>query len=262
MSEPIDNSNERLNKILVFYGLNLHYLLFFIGYLVRYTRHKNLGIINLNEPRPTTYKLKIILQVVMALTTLVMAADTSVDSNGKRFFEPLALVYVLYSAMWFMGIHLQYFEYKRNIPHAWYGHQMFWTLSVLMNMAAFSGIFFLLDEYNFSRELLMMVKYIAVHSILIVVSIVLAYMGFKYKREHPQHLRNYLASPNPIKILSEPLLVAGAGKGNSEALRNTQLTMATTLARIPIIKGAISCYSIENGSVLFKVLTFKDNNIQ
>lgn len=34
----------------------------------------------------------------------------------------------------------------------------------------------------------------------------LAYMGFRYKREHPQQYRNYLTTPNPIKILSEPLI--------------------------------------------------------
>ena len=73
--DPIQYS-ERTRKILVFYVLNIHYYLFLIGFLVRYSRHKNLGIINLSESRPRTYKVKILLQAIMGISALAMAYDT------------------------------------------------------------------------------------------------------------------------------------------------------------------------------------------
>ena len=84
-----------------------------------------------------------------------------------------------------MGIHLQYFEYKRNIPHAWYTHQMFWVLSTLLNTLILAVIIMLFEVYKFENNLAMEVKYIACHSLFIGTSLILAFMGFKYKREHP-----------------------------------------------------------------------------
>jgi hypothetical protein len=169
----------------VFYGLNIHYLLFFIGYLVRYTRHKGLGIINLNDPRPLTYKLKILLQAIIGIATLGMAVDFCQTDSGTLEFDPLGLIYVFYAGIWVLGIHLQYFEYKRNIPHAWYTHQMFWLLSSLVNLTIMAAIILLLKIYNFENNLAMKIKYLACHGVYILVSIALTYMGFKYKREHP-----------------------------------------------------------------------------
>jgi hypothetical protein len=47
-----------------------------------------------------------------------------------------------------------------------------------------------------------MLKMVIAHSIFILIAGLLTYMGFKYSREHPQHLRNYLISPNPVKVMS------------------------------------------------------------
>jgi hypothetical protein len=38
------------------------------------------------------------------------------------------------------------------------------------------------------------VKYIVAQSVFIIISALLSYMVFKYRIEHPQYLRNYLAS--------------------------------------------------------------------
>ena len=204
--DPNAPVSETMAKLIVFYGLNFHYLLFFIGFLVRYQRHKNLGFNNLNDPRPTTYKVKIVLQMVMAFFTLAMVVDTSVNADGKNNIEPLAVVYVLYSGLWLLGIYLQFFEYKRGIPHAWYTHQMFWIMSSVMNVLIMAALFYLFKVHDFENELPMKVKYLVCHSIFILLSVTLAYMGIRYKREYPQHLRNYLSSPNPVKSLNEPLL--------------------------------------------------------
>jgi hypothetical protein len=108
-------------KLIVYFFFNIHYYIFLIGFLVRYNRHKTLGFINLMESRPRTYKIKILLQVIMGLSTLTMALDLDWE-NGQYDFDPLSLIYIPYSLTWILSIYLQFFEYKRNLPHAWYTH--------------------------------------------------------------------------------------------------------------------------------------------
>ena len=61
--------------LLYYFVLNAHYYIFLLGFLVRYSRHKNLGKNNLKDPRPFTYKLKMLLQGIMMISTLLMAYD-------------------------------------------------------------------------------------------------------------------------------------------------------------------------------------------
>ena len=172
------------HKFVIYFGLNLHYYLFLIGFLVRYNRHNSLGMINLMESKPRTYKVKILLQLIMAFTTLLMVIDWDVV-NGKYTFDPLALIYALYTIGWILSIYLQFFEYQRNLPHAWYAHQMFWVLSAVMNCVIFGALFYYTDIEDMSTNLVMKLKYIVTHCIFITVSIILSVMVFKYRREHP-----------------------------------------------------------------------------
>lgn len=41
------------------------------------------------------------------------------------------LIYVFYGSTWIWSMYVQFYEYKRGLPHAWYCHQLFWTLSFL-----------------------------------------------------------------------------------------------------------------------------------
>ena len=81
---------------------------------------------------------------------------------------------------------------------------MFWLLSTIFNITIFLAVMIVFEAWKFDEKV-MDIKYIVCCSVYIVTSIMLTYMGFRYKREHPQHLRNYLASPNPV--LNEPLLM-------------------------------------------------------
>jgi hypothetical protein len=139
--DPSSNDYRPILKLIVYFLFNLHYYIFLIGFLVRYNRHKTLGFINLMESRPRTYKIKILLQVIMGLSTLTMALDLDWE-DGKYDFDPLSLIYIPYSLTWVLSIYLQFFEYKRNLPHAWYTHQMFWLLSTLLNTVSFAIIFY------------------------------------------------------------------------------------------------------------------------
>ena len=99
--------SEGVKKLFMFVALNFHYYLFLIGIIVRYTRHKNLGIINLNDPRPKTYKFKIALQIIMGVACLSMVYDTNYDlDTGKYYFDPLALIYIVFAFTWFLSIML------------------------------------------------------------------------------------------------------------------------------------------------------------
>jgi|LauGreDrversion4_2_1035121.scaffolds.fasta_scaffold421932_1 hypothetical protein len=100
--DPDGPLNEPFPQLIIFYGLNIHYLFFLIGFIVRYQRHRYLGLNNINDPRPRTYKIKIALQGVMAFFTLLMAAEVSEDGS----FEPLGLIYIVYSGLWGLGIFL------------------------------------------------------------------------------------------------------------------------------------------------------------
>ena len=57
----------------------------------------------------------------MGLSTLTMALDLDWE-NGQYDFDLLSLIYIPYSLTWILSIYLQFFEYKRNLPHAWYTH--------------------------------------------------------------------------------------------------------------------------------------------
>ena len=63
-----------------------------------------------------------------------------------------------------------------------------------MNTVVFGALFYYEDISNLKTNLAMKVKYIVAQSVFIVTSALLSYMVFKYRIEHPQYLRNYLAS--------------------------------------------------------------------
>lgn len=73
----------------------------------------------MRAPRPKTYIIKIILQFIMAGVTFAMVYDINFDT--KRF-ETIAILYLFYGFVWLLSMYLQYFEYKRGLPHAWYTH--------------------------------------------------------------------------------------------------------------------------------------------
>ena len=62
------------------------------------------------ESKPNTYKVKILLQVIMAFTTALMGIDWDFQ-NGGYTFDALALIYFGYSVAWILSIYLQFFEY-------------------------------------------------------------------------------------------------------------------------------------------------------
>ena len=51
------------------------------------------------------------------------------DQDDVPTIKPRDSVYAFFAIVWLWSIYVQYFEYRKGLPHAWYCHQMFWTLS-------------------------------------------------------------------------------------------------------------------------------------
>ena len=58
-----------------------------------------------------------------------------------------------------------------------------------------------------------------------------------------------------LKKAKEPM-IKKEEKDKLEGLRNSQILL---LQRVPIIKGSVVSYTVDNGTVLFKILTYKDS---
>ena len=72
---------EAERKSIYYFALNFYYYLFLLGFIVRYLRHRAIGKYNLQDPRPRSYKLKVGLQVLMALATYGHLYDLDVDGT-------------------------------------------------------------------------------------------------------------------------------------------------------------------------------------
>jgi len=47
------------HRVLYYFVGNIYYYIFFIAFLARYNKHKNIGKYNLKAPRPRTYLIKL-----------------------------------------------------------------------------------------------------------------------------------------------------------------------------------------------------------
>ncbi len=140
--------------------------------------------------------IKHLLQFLMAIISFIMVWDMATyDGTLNTYFEVQALIFVFYGLIWLLSMYLMFFEYKRGLPHAWYTHQMFWVWCALSNIIQFFALCYCLnlvdfDDHTITRS--MKIKWICCYSFGIVMTISLSVLGIKYKREAPQHLRNYI----------------------------------------------------------------------
>jgi hypothetical protein len=121
--------------------LQLHYLLFLAVGIYRIKKYWHQGQFNPRFfPRSKPYIFKIILQLILTVANFTCVVELR---NSFNFISLkmvwVSIVYLFYGLMWLFSIYLQYFEYKRGLPHAWYSHLMFWGLNTLCQ-AAILGI--------------------------------------------------------------------------------------------------------------------------
>lgn len=53
------------------------------------------------------------------------------DSGDKFTVKYKDIVYAVFALIWLWSLYIQFFEYRKGLPHAWYCHQMFWTMSFI-----------------------------------------------------------------------------------------------------------------------------------
>lgn len=110
------------------------------------------------------------------------------NSSGEEelSFKDWNIIYVFYALVWVLSIYLQYFEYKRGLPHVWYCHYLFWSLSIFQNTIQFALILSWNKDYEHEVQIF----------ILCIIAIIdtsfLSLLGFIYRRDFPVQRRNYL----------------------------------------------------------------------
>ena len=63
--------------------------------------------------------------VNISFTVIVTASPSGggdEDGPAHVILDPVGPVYVCYAALWIWSIYVQFFEYKRGLPHSWYCH--------------------------------------------------------------------------------------------------------------------------------------------
>jgi len=109
-----------------------------VASIYRLVKYWHAGTFNpKNAPRSFTFAFKLVLQSVMCIINLTFTINITDggDSSDHFDFDHRNLVYPVYGLVWLWSIYVQFFEYKRGLPHSWYCHQSFWALSFLSQTA-------------------------------------------------------------------------------------------------------------------------------
>ncbi len=155
---------------------SLYYILFLLAYIYRRVKHNSDGVISLKESRPASFWVKVFLQSLMLLTNLVVGVWFIADLSSNAE----SLLYILPACLWGLSIHLQYFEYGRNMPHRWYAHHLFWHLSLIINLLAL--LFHFVGGFPdcVTDDAL---RFAITHGISCFVSLLLCLMGHRYRHD-------------------------------------------------------------------------------
>jgi hypothetical protein len=77
-----------------------------VAYLYRYFKHKSDGIISRKESKPGSFKTKVVLQVIMILTTLAMCITNVANNWGRESLLNWNVLYLGPAAVWVLSLHL------------------------------------------------------------------------------------------------------------------------------------------------------------
>lgn len=65
----------------------------------------------------------------MFVANLTFTVELTNGSEENFTIDPKDFIYGFYAFIWLWSMYIQYFEYKKGLPHAWYCHLSFWFLS-------------------------------------------------------------------------------------------------------------------------------------
>ena len=86
----------------------------------------------------------------MAAANITFTFELKDSGDSSIGFELINVVYPLYALIWLLSIYLQYYEFKRGLPHAWQCHLMFWSLSFVSQSSLL--VFVCLKYFNEPRD--------------------------------------------------------------------------------------------------------------
>lgn len=163
--------------------INVHYIFFLLAYSIRLYKHRNDGVISIQEARPKSFWLKVVLQSINTVVTFAKGYEA--DESAAGFVLLSAFLYLVCGIIWILSIHLQFFEYGRSLPHRWYAHQIFWILSSIVNAATIS--LKVLNDPNFKSPFTgWEIWFLVTHSVACAVSLLLSGLGIFYSHDQPQ----------------------------------------------------------------------------
>ena len=132
----------------------------------------------------------------MSLLNFSFTVIWSEEAGSHIEFQFVDSIYLPYGLLWLLSIFVQYFEYKRGLPHAWYCHLTFWPLSLVSQTAIFTLL--LVEQGRLLADPdddLSKVQAYTTVGLMALLSLGLTLLGFCYRKEfrHNQNRgRNYL----------------------------------------------------------------------
>ena len=104
--------------------LQPQYFIFVLVSIYRLVKYWHAGQFNPKfAPRSWSFLVKYLLQLVMIVANLTFTVEITKSDGEREFsFDYLDIVYAVYALIWMLSIYVQYFEYKKGLPHSWYCH--------------------------------------------------------------------------------------------------------------------------------------------
>ena len=133
------------------------------------------------------FNTKYILQLGMFIVNVLLVFHFKADKNDDTpYLKSKDVVYAFFALVWLWSLYIQFFEYRKGIPHAWYCHQMFWTLSFISQSVILGLLltkykdFFHHDKYMEENK----TQVLSCIVLMVIFSLVLSILGIIYKNEY------------------------------------------------------------------------------
>jgi hypothetical protein len=188
--------------------------------------------------------------------------------NVSVEFDWIDIIYAVYGLIWVFSIYLQYFEYKRGLPHEWYSHLMFWGLNFISQTGILIFIVIetkdLLKHKDDNAEKL---QVFVTLSAMAIISLILFICGLIYKKEYrfnENRGRNYLprGSKARVSLLRSFNEVSNSyGSRESAFYNENRSQMLINLPKLTTNVKNISLKDNDPNDLVCEIYVYKDNKL-
>lgn len=146
-------------------------------------------------PRSKSYAFKVFCQLALSILNFTFVFELKENFIDVEV-DSIDLIYAGYGIVWIFSIYLQFFEYKRGLPHECYSHLMFWGLNFISQTVILSLILTNKDKVlQHPNDHAAVMQITVTLSLMAFFSLLLFIMGLLYKKEYrfnENRGRNYL----------------------------------------------------------------------